>query len=87
MLDKLKEGDLVKNNTGKNKNEIFVVIGVDEKFAYIVNGKNRTSKNPKKKNKKHLTKLNKSASEVQDRLNKGMAIGKKTIKKALAENK
>jgi ribosomal protein L14E/L6E/L27E len=87
MLNELKIGDLVRNEKGKHKNQTFIVVRVEEKFAYVVNGKDITSERPKKKNKKHLTKLNGFSTEVQDRLNKGMALGKKTIKRALAENK
>lgn len=87
MLNELKIGDLVINKTGKHKNEIFVVVGVEEKYAYVVNGKSVTIAKPKKKNKKHLTKLNKNSEIVQFRLNNGMALGKKTIKKALSEKK
>ena len=45
---------------GREKDEIFLVMSVDENYAYIVNGTTRTIENPKKKNKKHLHLLCKS---------------------------
>ena len=51
MLNELKIGDLVRNEKGKHKNQTFIVVRVEEKFAYVVNGKDITSERPKKTNK------------------------------------
>ena len=48
-------GALVKSLAGREKDEIFVIIGVvDDQYVLIANGKNRTIKKPKKKKIKHL---------------------------------
>ena len=51
-------GAVVKATAGREKNEIFVILKIDNNFAYLVNGKTRKIECPKKKNFKHLQMLN-----------------------------
>ncbi len=56
----MEKGDLILSNKGKEKNQYFVIMNVDEKFAYIVDGKRLKLTNPKKKNMKHIQKASKN---------------------------
>ena len=51
-------GDLVLSTAGRDRNVIFLVVDVIDNFAYIVDGKTRKINSPKKKNIKHLERLN-----------------------------
>lgn len=51
-------GTVVISKSGRDKNNLFVVIKIEGQYVYIVDGKIRRLENPKKKNKKHLQKTN-----------------------------
>lgn len=44
-----KIGQVVLAKAGKEKGEIFVIVALDEKFAYLADGKRLKADNPKKK--------------------------------------
>lgn len=52
------KGLVVKAKAGRDKDDFFVVLNFDEKYAYICNGRRRTLEKPKKKNIKHLALTN-----------------------------
>ena len=60
MTKYLCKGALVKANAGRELNKIFIILNVENGFAYVVNGKSRPIENPKKKNIKHLELLQKT---------------------------
>ena len=50
----LKKGLIVRSKAGRDKGEFFVVIELNEDFAFIADGKTRKLDKLKKKNNKHL---------------------------------
>ena len=48
------KGLVVRSAAGHDKGEFFVVMNIDNAYAYICDGKNRTMEKTKKKNLKHL---------------------------------
>ncbi len=46
--------DVVKSNSGHDKNYLYIVIKVEDKFVYLANGKNKKLENLKKKNYRHI---------------------------------
>jgi len=54
-LVELKPGQLVRSLAGRDKNAHYLVLReIDDKYVYLVNGRNRPVSRPKKKNKIHL---------------------------------
>lgn len=53
------QGDVVIATAGKEKNQIFVVFKVDDKFCYLVDGDRLKLTKPKKKSLKHVQKASK----------------------------
>ena len=47
-------GQIVRAKAGRDKNGFFIIKELDDKYAYIVNGKNRKVDCPKKKKLIHL---------------------------------
>lgn len=47
-------GMLAKSKAGHDKENIYVIFQEDDAYVYLVDGKNRTTDKPKKKNKKHI---------------------------------
>lgn len=50
----LQKGAIVKNKAGRDGESLFIVLRIDENFAYLVDGEGRSIQKPKKKNPKHL---------------------------------
>ena len=55
----ISQGDVVIATAGKEKNQIFVVIEVNEKYCFLVDGKRLKLTKPKKKSLKHVQKASK----------------------------
>ena len=51
-------GSIVRSLAGHDKNDFQVVIKAEDDFVYVCNGKSRRLERPKKKNLKHVKKLN-----------------------------
>lgn len=52
------KGSIVKAKSGRDKDSFFVVLGVNDEFALIADGKRRTLEHPKNKKLKHLEPTN-----------------------------
>ena len=50
----MKVGCVVEAKAGKEKGQIFVVINLDDKYAYLSDGKRLKASKPKKKSFKHI---------------------------------
>lgn len=50
----MKKGHIVRSCAGHDKDAFYVVLGVQGKFAFIANGKDRKVEKPKRKSLKHL---------------------------------
>ena len=51
------KGSLVKANAGRDKDSLFVAVGIGGGFVYICDGKSRPLERPKRKNPKHISPL------------------------------
>jgi ribosomal protein L14E/L6E/L27E len=51
---KLLKGSVVRAEAGRDGGEYFAVIGFDEKYCFIADGKSRKLEKPKRKNIKHI---------------------------------
>ena len=49
-----KVGSLIEVTRGKDKGQLYFIKELTDKYAYLVNGSNRTLKMPKTKNLKHI---------------------------------
>ena len=52
-------GDIVVSITGHDRGEHYLVIDCDKDFIYVADGRLKTLDKPKKKNKKHVSRLGK----------------------------
>lgn len=53
-INEIKKGMLAKSKAGHDKEHIYVICDVDEKYVYLADGNIRTLSNPKKKKIKHV---------------------------------
>lgn len=77
-------GCVVKALAGKEKGQFFVIVGLDDKCAYLSDGKRLRKNNPKKKSFKHIKLADSCAlneSEILDKNDRVNALIRKFLSK------
>ena len=88
MAKVINQGDLVVSTAGRDKGKSFLVISASDKIAYVVDGRERKTINPKKKNVKHLEKIsNASIIELAEKINNGVLVGNERVYRAVRVEK
>ena len=80
----IEKGNVVRAIAGKEKGDVFVVLAVDEKFCFLVDGKRLKLSKPKKKSLKHVQKASKIEFETE-KLKSGQEKVNAEIRKFLKE--
>lgn len=75
----LEKGQVVISTAGRDKNNLFVVVEVDDSFALIADGDIRKIERPKRKNIRHLQKTNKHLDLNEILGNKSLRIALKSL--------
>lgn len=71
-MAQLKPGTVVQALSGRDKNRLFCAVAVENEYVFIVDGKTRTLKRPKRKNPKHVKATNWVVATEQTTTNKGI---------------
>ncbi len=79
----LKAGQVVMSKAGRDKGKLFVVLNVEESYAFIADGSLRKIEKPKKKKMKHLIKYNIIDDSIRGRLISGKKITNAELRKIL----
>lgn len=83
-MEKLEIGQIVRSNSGRDRNMLFLVTKLSENgYVYVVDGKYKTVQNPKLKNAKHLDDMKRVASIQIDEKTKDPDSQNATIRKEL----
>lgn len=80
----IEQGSIVRAVAGKEKGDVFVVLEVDEKYCFLVDGKRLKLTKPKKKSLKHVQKASKIGFETE-KLKSGQEKVNAEIRKFLKE--
>ena len=76
--------DVVLSTTGRDKDKIFYVIGIEDNLLLLANGKDRTLDKPKRKKQKHVQKVLRSETRVAVKLKNGDKVLNSELRKDLA---
>lgn len=85
----MRVGNVVSALAGKEKGQIFVIVRLDDKYAYLSNGKRLKKDKPKKKSLKHIKLYDEEAlteealNDKNDRVN---ALIRKFLSKKRSEH-
>ena len=60
----LQTGQLVRSLSGRDKDRYYLVLGCVKNTLYLVDGRKRAANNPKKKNIRHVQRLNRIAADA-----------------------
>ena len=76
--------DVVKATAGRDQGKLFYVIGVDNGFLSLANGKDRPLDRPKRKKCKHVQKVLRSETRVAQKLRSGDKVLNGELRRDLA---
>jgi len=78
-------GDVVYSKNGRDKGVYFVVMSIENEYAYISNGSSRKSDKPKKKKLKHLEFGFGNSEYISAKIAKGEKITNTELRRELQE--
>ena len=76
--------DVVASAAGRDQGKLFYVIGTDDVYLMLVNGKDRTLEKPKRKKRKHVQKVLRSETRVAEKLRSGDKVLNSELRRDLA---
>ena len=76
--------DVVKATAGRDRGKLFYVIGADEQFLLLANGKDRPLDRPKRKKRKHVQKVLRAETRVAGKLRSGDKVLNSELRRDLA---
>ena len=76
--------DVVQATAGRDQGKLFYVIGADEQFLLLANGKDRPLDRPKRKKRKHVQKVLRSETRVAEKLIRGDKVLNSELRRDLA---
>ena len=76
--------DVVISTAGHDKGQYFYVIGCDQTYLTLADGKGRTLEKPKIKKRKHAQKVLRSETRVADKLRAGDKVLNSELRRDLA---
>lgn len=77
-------GTVVRSLAGHDRGEIFCVVGVEEPFLLLADGKRRRLANPKRKKGKHTAPAGEHAHPTLEKLSRQEPVTDNEIRRALA---
>ena len=87
MKKEVKLGQIVTSLQGRDEGEIYVVVKIEDKFAFVCNGTTKTLKKPKRKNKLHLKTTPVVITEIAQKLEQKRQINDQMIYHSIHEYK
>ena len=85
MKEKLKIGDIVLSKAGRDKDKHFVVVALEDIFAYVCDGDLRKTDKPKKKKLKHLKLTGSDSEYIADKISAGLKVTNTELRRAISE--
>jgi len=81
----IEKADVVVSLNGRDEGKRFIVVGTQDGYSLIADGKGRVIGKPKRKKNKHLKLEDKADSNIALKLNRGEKVTNNEIRRALAQ--
>jgi len=78
--------DIVMSNNGRDAGKKLIVVGVQDGYSLIADGKGRKCDKPKLKKNKHLTIIGKASGVTPEKLTRGDKVTNNEVRRALVEH-
>ena len=83
-LPDLTIADVVISTAGRDAGKLFYVLEADDVYLTLVDGKDRSIEKPKRKKRKHTTKVLRSETRVAEKLRNGDKVLNSELRRDLA---
>ncbi|SDF50922.1 KOW domain-containing RNA-binding protein [Sporolituus thermophilus] len=78
-------GQIVASTSGRDAGHVYVVVGlVPPNFLLLADGRGRRIANPKKKNVRHVKRVQQDVSQLADKFRSGAKVTDEDLRQALA---
>lgn len=84
-MSQFSRGDIVFSKMGRDQGRYYIVVDVNEKFAFIADGKLHKIQKPKKKKFRHLIHLGANSTVIEEKIKNGQELTNPAIRKAVSE--
>lgn len=78
------KSDIIISLAGRDKEQLFFVVGTDEEFVWIADGRGRKLENPKRKKRRHVRKVPQTDSRVAEKIRNGDKVLNSELRRELA---
>ena len=82
--DCIRISDIVVSNAGRDRDQLFYVIGTEGVYTLLANGKDRPLEKPKRKKVKHVSKVLRAETRVAAKILAGDKVLNSELRKDLA---
>ena len=83
-IENLMISDVVVSTAGRDRGTLFYVIGIEEGYLLLSDGRGRTLENPKRKKRKHIKPVLRSETRVAAKLRCGDKVLNSELRRDLA---
>lgn len=83
-MSEINISDVVQSTAGRDQGQWFYVIEADPIYLMLANGKDRTLEKPKRKKRKHVTKVLRSETRVAEKIRSGDKVLNSELRRDLA---
>ena len=83
-ISEINVSDVVQSTAGRDQGQWFYVIEADPIYLMLANGKDRTLEKPKRKKRKHVTKVLRSETRVAGKILSGDKVLNSELRRDLA---
>ena len=83
-IEDLLVSDVVVSTAGRDRGSLFYVIGMEEEYLLLSDGRGRTLEKPKRKKRKHVEKVLRSETRVAEKLRSGDKVLNGELRRDLA---
>lgn len=87
MKETLTVSDIARSLAGHDGGRLFVVVGSEDEYVLLADGKERKLQRPKRKKRKHAVWAGRCDSPLAERLQSGGAVQDSEIRRALARKR
>lgn len=85
MDTKFNVGDIVFSRAGRDSGRYYIVMSLEDNYAYICDGDMHKGDKPKKKKLKHLTHSGKSSEYIKAKISVGIKVTNAELRRAISE--
>lgn len=79
----IRKGMLARSKAGHDKDQLYVVLSIEENHVLLVNGITKPVDRPKKKKTKHLQPINHIPENLKEKLQNGTLWTNEEVKRAI----